>query len=100
MCICEKDNKQGSYYFIGKRDSITYENLYYQYSENGGPNSSKIVTEKNVNLYLRVNYPYLWETNNGYYQKRLFHCPLCGRFFPPQSIMEKIEYMQEERKEK
>lgn len=85
-CICEKDG----FHYFEKRDSITYNDLYYMYSENGGPNMSKIVTEKNVDLYLRVNYPYLWETNpSGRYQKRLYNCPLCGRSFPsPKSVLD------------
>lgn len=90
-CICERDG----FHYFEKRDSITYRDLYYLYSENGGPNASKVVTEKNVDLYLRVSYPYLWETtasdyiSSGSYMKRLYNCPLCGRSFPsPKSILD------------
>lgn len=91
-CICERNNPPQVYYPLNQQKTVTYTDLYWLYSENGGPNISKKVTEL-IDLYLRVSYPQLWETNkSGSYHKRIFHCPLCNRFFPPINKYEKELY--------
>ena len=94
-CICMKDTpNNGPYYPLGIKKFISYNKIFnYHYEGHdgcGGYTCDYTPTKEYSEIYLRINYPVLYETNfNGEYMKRLFHCPLCGRYFPPISLWEK-----------
>ena len=101
-CVCEKDTEQ-KFYPLNRKKTVTYTKWYnYHYKSGeiegtgGYTMDSKKVT-KTIDLYLRVNYPYAWETDASCaYHKRIFHCPLCGRLFPPQTPYEKMIFNRKE----
>lgn len=95
MCVCEKDTETWKdYYPLGIKNIRYNKIINYHYEGHDGTGGYTCdyepITAKEQ-VYLRVNYPYLYETNNGEYMKRLYHCPLCGRPFPPQTLWEKLE---------
>lgn len=92
-CVCEKNTpRNGPYYPLGIKKCIKYDkivNYHYEgHDGHGGYTCDYIPVETEAEVYLRVDYPILYETNGGGYNKRLFHCPLCGRYFPPVSQWE------------
>lgn len=103
MCICEKDTKTWKdFYPLGYKKHIHYNkiiNYHYEAHDGAGGYTCDYQTiDADEPMYLRVNYPCLYETNRGSYMKRLYHCPLCGRYFPPQSQWEKMEEAQERKR--
>lgn len=99
-CICEKDTPaNGPYYPLNIIKHIKYDrivNYHYEgYDGCGGYTNDYETVETDSPIYLRVDYPRLYETNGGAYNKRLFHCPLCGRYFPPTSKWEEWEEFKE-----
>lgn len=87
-CICEKDtSNNGPYYPLNIKKHIKYNkmvNYHYEGHDGyGGYTCNWVPIETDAEIYLRVAYPLLYETDGNEYCKRLFHCPLCGRYFPP-----------------
>lgn len=107
-CICMKNTPENCNRPIGIEKDVEYNSITnYHYEghrdeedtrgpRGGGYTCSYERVNKHINVYLRVRYPYLWETDVKYdgseYLKRLFHCPLCGRLFPPQTWFELQDY--------
>lgn len=91
-CVCMNDI---SLYPLNIKKHIKYNklvNYHYKWNSNycgGGYTCDYMPVEEDAKMYLRINYPLLFETNGGDYSKRLFHCPFCGRYFPPVSPYEK-----------
>ena len=93
-CICMNDTPiNGPYYPLNIKKHIKYDkiiNYHYEGHEGyGGYTCNYLPVETDAEIFLRVNYPILYETDGNEYMKRIFHCPLCNRYFPPQSIWEK-----------